>query len=390
MHPVFLFAGFFFFAIANNILGPLVTNIMAATGMSLSQSGSLVSFLQIGSLTSMLISLVLMKHVRQTTVTRIGYGVLIIGLLAIAVSTGSTLLFIAYLVIGFGAFLTDSGSNAILASDYYEKRKLYIPLLHFCYSLGAILTGYFILPFKGPTWRWAYGALGIILAVILIGGFLERYRRTKQQKLNNVSPVIIPEVQAEPVLPLLKDLAFVLFNLVIIFYAGSQIICVTWIPVYVETELFQPAAITATSLTVFWIGTAISRLLMGPIMQKGGNPFSFMLGGLLLAGFTLVALPFTANIVLALALVALCGFFAGATIPMYIVVTASWYPKNTAFISLSCILSATIGRMIFPLFVSQIAEAHNLGYALMISSLMLFIAAVLSAIVQKITKERPA
>ena len=388
MHPVFLFAGFFFFAIASNMLGPLATNIMAGTGLSLSQSGSLVSFMQIGSLIAILVSLVLMKKLRQITVTRIGYGFLIFALIGISLTSGSLLLFVLFMVIGFSAFLIDSGSNAVLASDYYEKRSLYIPLLHFCYSAGAIVTGFVILPFKGSLWRLAYGTVGALVAVILILAYGEKRLRLSS-KMNPEGAIEAPsEVQAGPILPLLKDKAFIMYTLVIMFYMGSQIICATWIPVYVELELLQPPAITATSLTVFWIGIAISRLLMGPIMHKGGNPFALSIAGMILAGLTLLALPFTTHIILVLTLVALCGFFAGATIPMYIVVTASWYPKNTAFISLSYILSGTIGRMIFPWLVTTIAEARNLGYALMISSLMVFVSAVLLILVQQTTKER--
>ena len=108
MHPVFLFAGFFFFAIANNMLGPLATNIMASTGMTLSQSGSLVSFMQMGSLTAIVVSLLIMKRLRQTTVTRIGYMFLILALLGISFTSGKFLLFALYAVIGFSAFLVDS------------------------------------------------------------------------------------------------------------------------------------------------------------------------------------------------------------------------------------------------------------------------------------------
>jgi fucose permease len=179
-----------------------------------------------------------------------------------------------------------------------------------------------------------------------------------------------------------------MYTLVIMLYMGSQIICSTWIPVYVETELMQSPAITATSLTVFWVGIAISRLLMGPVMSRGGNPFALSIVGMILAAATLFVLPFTGNIILVLILVASCGFFAGATIPMYIVVTATWYPKNTAFISLSYILGGTIGRMIFPWLVTEIAEVRNLGYALMISSTMLFLSALLLILIQRITKER--
>ena len=386
MHPVFLFAGFFFFAIANNMLGPLATNIMASTGMTLSQSGSLVSFMQMGSLTAIVVSLLIMKRLRQTTVTRIGYMFLILALLGISFTSGRFLLFALYAVIGFSAFLVDSGSNAVLASDFYEKRTLYIPLLHFCYSAGAIITGFVILPFKGPLWRFAYGSVGTIIAVILIFAHIEkRYRGKGKHSTAGKAP---SQLQVGPILPILKDKAFVMYTLVIMLYMGSQIICSTWIPVYVETELMQSPAITATSLTVFWVGIAISRLLMGPVMSRGGNPFALSIVGMILAAATLFVLPFTGNIILVLILVASCGFFAGATIPMYIVVTATWYPKNTAFISLSYILGGTIGRMIFPWLVTEIAEVRNLGYALMISSTMLFLSALLLILIQRITKER--
>lgn len=372
------------------MLGPLVTNIMASTGLSLSQSGSLVSFMQVGSLSAIVVSLWLMKRLRQVTVTKIGYVLLVFALFAISMTTGSFVLFALYTVIGFSAFLIDSGSNAVLASDYYEKRTLYIPLLHFCYSAGAIVTGFVILPFKGALWRLAYGSVGMLVALVLFLGFAEKRFSSKAKENKGEAQEAPSEVQVGPILPILKDKEFIMYTLVIMFYMGSQIICATWIPVYVETELMQGPAITATSLTVFWIGIAISRLLMGPIMHKGGDPFLLSIVGMLLAGGALLALPFTTNIVLVMLLVALCGFFAGATIPMFIVVTATWYPKNTAFISLSYILSGTLGRMVFPLLVTNIAEVYSLGYALMISSLMLFISAALIFLVQKTTKKRGA
>ncbi|MDT4761702.1 MFS transporter [Sphaerochaeta sp. PS] len=386
MHPMFIFAGFFLFAIANNMLGPLATNIMASTGLSLSQSGSLISFLQLGSLIAIIGSLLVMKRLLQSTVIKIGYFLLVLALVAISFTTGSLLLFAMYAVIGFSAFLIDSGSNAVLSSDYYEKRGVYIPLLHFCYSTGAIITGFVILPFKGPLWRLAYGTVGLLVAIILLLAWREQRRKHKKgQGLAKEAP---PKAQVGPIMPIVKDGAFIIYTLALMLYMGSQIICATWIPVYVETELFQPPTVTAMTLTVFWIGIAISRLIMAPIMSKGGDPFVLSIVGLSLAGCSLLALTFSANIVVVLSLVALCGFFAGTTIPLFIVITATWYPKNTAFISLSYILSGTIGKMIFPWLVTRIAEANNLGYALMLSSLMLFISAILTFVVQKMTKQR--
>ena len=340
----------------------------------------------------MAVSLLIMKRLRQSTVTRFGYIFLVVALGAIAFTSANMLLFFFYLVLGFGSFLIDSGSNAALASEYYEKRALYVPLLHFCYSAGAIATGYLILPFKGPSWRWAYGLVGIILAVIVVSGLLDQKSRDRKRKSENTQndKQSATGVQTGPISVLLKDRAFIMYTLVIMFYMGSQIVCAAWIPVYVETELAQPAAITATSLTVFWVGTAISRLIIGPIMNKGGEPYTLSILGMFLAGLSLVGATLSGNIVLVLIFVALCGFFAGSTIPMYIVVTSTWFPQNTAFISLSYIVSGTVGRMIFPWLVTKIASVTNLGYALMVSSLMLFVSAVLIFFVRRTTKARPS
>lgn len=391
MHPIILFALFFFFAVAYNLLGPLATNIMATTGLSLSESGTLVSLQQIGALLSMGASLILMKKLKQTTVARFGYLFLILALSVIAFSTSSFMLFACYLVLGVGSFLADSGSNAAMAGDYYEKRALYVPLLHFCYSAGAIATGYITLPFKGTNWPWAYGTIGIVLATIMIIGMVEqRFRKKRRADTTRSKTIADQQVQAGPLLPIFKDKAYVLYTLVMMLYMGSQIICSAWIPVYVETELAQSATMTATSLTVFWIGTALSRLIAGPIMNKGAKPFTLSIWGIALAGFSLVGVTLSSNIVLVLVFTMLCGFFAGATIPMYIVITSTWYPKNTAFISLSYLFAGAIGRMIFPWLVTVIGAVSSLGFGLLLSSSMLFLAAILIAWVRKMTVQRPA
>jgi fucose permease len=376
MQPFFIFALFFFFAIAYNLLGPLVTSIMETNNLTLSQSGLLVSLLQVGALISILLSLYLIKKLRQTTLLKIGYTVLVVALILIGLTSGNALLFFLYVAIGFGAFMIDSGSNGALSGDYFEKKELYIPLLHFSYSAGAIVTGYFILPFRGAAWRTAYVVAGIILALLLV---LSQIIKPKEGAIAKAEAPI----QTESNLPVLKSRNFILYTLALMLYMGSQQICATWIPVYTELELLQSPAIVGTSLTFFWVGIAISRLLSGLILQRGFKPLPLTLWGFLVAGGALALLPFASNIVLALILIALCGFAAGPAIPLYIVETSSWFPKNSAFIAMVYIIAGTMGRMIFPYLTTRLAESTSLGYALMVSSIMLFVAGVLVLIVKR-------
>lgn len=368
------------------MLGPLATNIMSTTGMSLTASGSLLSIQQVGAVISIALLIFLQKRIKQSSIMRFGYIVIIFSFFLITSVQSTYAVFTAYLMLGFGSFLVDSGTNSYLASTYFEKRALYIPLLHFVYSAGAIATGYLILPFKNEKWFGAYTTVGIIFLIILTAQLLNN----RKERLNHDGQPRRKEIVQGPVLPLLKDPAFLLYTSVILLYMGSQIVCSAWIPVYVETELGQSAAVTGTSLTLFWAGTALSRLIIGPILNKGGKPYILSIWGMLLAGLSLFAAGIlTTNIVIVLILVTLCGFFAGSTIPMYLVVCSTWYPNNTTFISLSYILSGTIGRMIFPFLVAYIASFTNLGFSLGLSSGMLFISALIILIVKKITVSRP-
>jgi len=386
MHAAIVFAGFVLFAVSYNLFGPLAADIMASLGMSLSDGGRLVSYQQMGSIGAILLSYLVLRRMKQRRIVRFGHAAIVVALALVAFSSSTNALYAAYVIIGVGSFMVDSASNALLTEQYFEKRSTYIPLLHFCYSAGAIVTGYVLLPFKGPMWRMAYGVTGAAIALILAASF---FTRPKQTGLPHLEEKVEP-CKAERGLTLVKDPAFILYTLVIALYMGSQLLCATWIPVYVELERNMGATITASSLTVFWVGTAVSRLIVGPLMNHGAKPYRLSMWGMVLAGLSLIGATVTAVPALVLTFTALCGFFAGATIPMYLVVAPSWYPHNAAFISTSYIFGGTLGRMVFPYMVTRIAEGSSLAYSLRLSSILLFISAILIAIVSRVAKGRAA
>ena len=90
-------------------------------------------------------------------------------------------------------------------------------------------------------------SVGTIIAIVLIFAHIEKRNRGRVKEKHDTVEEAPSELQVGPILPILKDKAFVMYTLVIMLYMGSQIICSTWIPVYVETDLMQSPAITATS-----------------------------------------------------------------------------------------------------------------------------------------------
>ena len=121
MHPVLLFAGFFIISMAHNLLGPLIPNIMGSTDMTLADSGLLMSFQQIGSVIAIILSLSFFKHKKQPSVLKIGYLFFILSLGAVVLISGKALLYLLYIVIGFGIFLIDSSSNAIISMNILKS-----------------------------------------------------------------------------------------------------------------------------------------------------------------------------------------------------------------------------------------------------------------------------
>lgn len=378
------FLGFGIFSIAYNMLGPLVPNIMETTGITLPQAGSLLSAQQGGALLSILLILFIQSRVRMSTMIRLGYAAIITAFSLISIFRSTEMLFLAYIILGFGSFLIDSGTNSYIAYEYFNRRGSYISLLHFSYGGAALLTGYIVLPFKNPSWPFAYTLVAALLLIILLLSFHADSRGDRKKQKGS-------DQRQDPITPLLKDIPFLLYTLVIFLYMGSQISCSAWIPVYVETELGAKGVVVASSLMMFWVGTSLSRLLASIILSRGGKPFLLSIWGMALAGLSLiVATGGTQNLAIVLTFTALTGFFAGSTIPMYIVVASTWYPRNTTFISLSYILSGTLGRMIIPVGITLLADRTSLAFGLKGSSSLLFLSAVLIWLVQRMTKDRPS
>lgn len=381
MHAIIVFSGFFLYAFVYNLFGLMATDIMRSLGLTLSQSGQIVSFQQLGAVTMLLLSFFLYPRFKQRHILLSGYLIIICALVAIAFSGSATLLIFSYALCGIGVVIVNGASNALLTEDYFDKRSTYLPLLHFWYSFGAVLVGYVLLPFKGEQWRYGYLFVALLFTLLFIAGLVWKPKTDKrcQKSVNGES------LSAWVVL---KDPAFLLFILVMFLFMGCQLLCVTWLPVYADLELNLGKTMVASTIMAFSLGTALSRLFIGPLLKRGLNPYLALGFGPALSGVALIALTFVPSSWGLLLMSTICSFCSGATIPLFMVVVPSWYPNNTNFLVTTYILSGTIGRMIFPYLASLIGELTSLAHALRLSSILYFIASALMAIVYTKAKDR--
>lgn len=375
MSPVIIFLGFFVYSVSINIFGTLASAIMSTTAFSLSQLGSLLSTLQTGAFLGILLSPLVLKRLKEASILRLGVVVMGLALGTLVFFPSKSVLFVIFACLGFGGFYVDSGSNAYLAGRFPDKRSTYIPILHFVYSLGALTSGYLILPFKGPSWHFGYAICGFLLLMLLFVG-LQRDKGSLKRKQE-------PQDQHEnreklPAKVILRNKGFLLYCLVLMLYMASQQTCTSWLPLYIETSFYATPSMVAATMMSFWVGIACMRLIAPVLLNRGLHPLLLTAGGMALSFIALCCALLSSNVAIAYGAIAFSGFGAGATIPLFIVEASSWFPSNTAFVSVFYILCGTLGRMVFPYLVAIIAESYSLKLALLLSSLLLLIGFLLS------------
>lgn len=377
-----VFISFFFYAVSYNMFGPLANEIMQTNAMTIDSAGALLSMVQIGAVLAIGSSFFLIRKKNQELLFRTGLVVISISLFLLLFFPTTPILFLLFAIFGFGGFFLDSGANAYLSESFAEKRKKYIPLLHFCYSLGALSSGYIMLPFKNQHWNLGYAACGILLGSLLILGLLGSAKRETTFTISK--PSVSKALQSNSSKTILKDKIFLLYCLVLMLYMTSQQICSNWFPKYCEDTFASSPTLVAMTTFCFWSGIAIMRLSSSFIFSRMSiKPLVLSGWGMGLSGLFQVFALVTGNPIITYISITACGFFAGATIPSFILEVTSWYPRNIGFISIFYLFCGSVGRIFIPYLIAVISAHTTLKNGLLYATSLLFMASLLTLIVYK-------
>ena len=372
-----IFIAYFIYAIAYNVIGTLVTDVMETTGMDLSHVGILMSAVQAGILIGIAVSVLILHRLSKPSIIRVGMLFIVIGLSMIQILPYEWTLYLSFMVFGFGGFCMDSGGNAYVSSSSESRR--YVPLIHFVYSTGALLSGYIMIPFRSFSWRVGYAVFGLSMLAVLGLSFASRETgSTASTGKTGCAPVPVKMIICNP--------SFIALTLSLMLYMTAQQIGSNWYPYYIETTFKASDAIAAAAMMSFWVGIAAMRFLSSILLSKGLSPILLSAIGLAVSGIGQVLAALSGNATMALVFIALSGFAAGANIPCYIVEVSSWYPGNTFFVSTLYLLSGTIGRMVMQPIAAFAVDRIGPGSMLLLFSSFLFVGALLTLYVMLLRK----
>lgn len=380
INPYVIFLTFFCYAVSYNAIGTLITEVMSATGMSLENMGFLMSSVQIGIFVAIICSCLFLMRTEKALIVRSGIIFMTIALLLIIIVPGDKGLYFSFALFGFGGFFTDSGANAYLSAQSDKESRKYIPMLHFVYSLGALLSGYILMPFKGGAWRAGYGLLGILLAFLLVFSFILRKSDGNERKkeAEKAPPVKTRVILTDPI--------YLLLTVSMMLYMISQQVDSNWYPYYIETSFGASASLVAGTMLSFWLGIAAIRLFSSFLLSHGLSPVLLIAGGTLFSACAQLIATSVSSMSVALVFICLAGFGAGATIPCYVVEISARYRGNTFFISTFYTLLATLGRMAAQPIVASAVSSFGAASTLRAVSLLFFISAFCAIIAMKLKK----
>ena len=189
-------------------------------------------------------------------------GLLVVNALALAASPAWRLTVAAGLLAGLGAGAIDAGINTVAAARFSPRL---VSWLHAAYALGAMLgpllmTGAVT---SGLGWRWGYGLLGILLALMSIG-FLVTVRRWDTEApvaaAARQPPIRLPDALARQPVRANVALFFV--------YAGLEVSAGQWAyTLFTDGRAVAPQ-VAGAAVAAYWAGLGAGRLVSGALAAR--------------------------------------------------------------------------------------------------------------------------
>ncbi|MCL1828635.1 MAG: MFS transporter [Oscillospiraceae bacterium] len=260
-----VFAAYAFFGFSENAKGPAIPRIQADFNITELQLGLLFAANAAGYLIACMYTAALAKKIGIKTCMLIALCVIAVSGIFICFSGGYLTLLAAFFVLNLGNGMLEISLSVIAAATFTKNTGAMMNLAHFFYGAGAVFSpvvsaGLMAASFGSNVFGWRYmylAVLGMALipAVIALIGRLEKKDYNKKKTGYAV-------ILRNPTLWLT----------VMIFTPGA--ICEmgvgAWLVNYLEKACGYSAESAALSLTLFFVCFTLTRLIIGPVIDKVG------------------------------------------------------------------------------------------------------------------------
>lgn len=353
-----LYLLFFAYALSTTMTGPLVPDVMAQFGVSLSSSGLITMLIGVGGAGAIIAGGMVADRFPKVTMVRVSAFAYSATMLAMAFAPSFILLLTLYFFLGASTRLLDAAGNAFIAEYYTARRTFFMGLLSASYAVGAVagpLLSAAVVT-AGLAWQETYLIIGLFCTVssvyftVVSSGFLQAAPSGRARKGGMRS--------------LLKSGRFMILCVLSFLYMGYTNIFTAWLPTYLQQSLSADATLSGLPISCYWVGVLIGRLTFTALSSRVSTKNIFLGGGIV--GCLAYAFCLIFNTAVGYILVLLCvGFLFSVTIPFSIALASGWYPYRTGAVSSLVLLSGTLGYLVLPWAYGILSESVGL-YSMLI------------------------
>ena len=284
------------------------------------------------------------------------------GLLALAASPDWTWFLVIAAPAGLGAGGLDGGVNGLFLDLFATGRGRALNNLHLFFGVGALAAPLAIglLTEAGLGWRLiiaATGAVALPLAAVIGSLDVPQGRHARSTAPDAPAPGSAPPRSRwrQGSLPL------ALLAIAIGTYVGAEIGVSNWLVRFLEAA---PLVVATASLSAFWGGLALGRLVSARISDRFDHGrFAATAAGI--AATALVGAVLIPSLPVSIALFAVVGFAFGPIFPMIIAIGGERYPTRAAAISGTLVGLAVVGGIIYPPAMGFISVGYGLPIAML-------------------------
>jgi len=279
------------------------------------------------------------------------------------------LLLLGIVPIGFGVAMLDAGLNSYIARLPDNTARL--NYLHAFYGIGALLGPLVASAFLALGWVWnSVYFIWIGMTIVVFTGIGLAFPREEKPAHKEEQ-----KVEGNVLILALRQRVVWLAAFFLLFYVGTEVSLGVWSFSFLLQERNGQILFSGWTVSGYWIGLTLGRLLLGRVAQRIGNRrlIEICLGGVVLGMLFMWLVPQFAIASLALFIT---GFCLGPIFPTTIALMSDTLPSRIVPSAIGFLASfGSMGAALLPLIAGNLAQHYGmwilLPYVIALTSIML-------------------
>ena len=331
--------------------------------------GSLLSFHQIGNLAAVYLAGFLPYAIGRKRSTLLGASGIILGLVFMTLYGNPLFLMLAFALTGIGRGTLSNMTNVVVGQCAGNKAGG-LNLLHASYAVGAFISPLIALAAGDSLWKWPCWAISalMLLSLVLIGTSSLSSERTKRDRDGGQKSFM-------------KDFAFWLNTLIMLFYLCAEASLTGWLVTYFKDSGMLPASLAPSVQSLMWVTILVGRLVCASLSVRMNKAVLIMILGTVMTGF-FALMVLTSSPAVAMVAVLGVGLSMSGIYPTTLSTMPGKYNSSTVATG-TCIAVASVGGIVMPMIIGTVAETSGLasGISLILFALVVMLALMLTKLV---------